>query len=257
MTVRWNPAPTELVSRSVIMGIYGPTGSGKSSLALTAPGPVGLFTGAETIDGIVQKYSPTKDIYIHEFGISFSALELMSRDIIMAKAQPTVLDFRESWDVAVGQDGEGAMMRSVIVDTEDDLYDIVRYACFGDMKPTGKTARLQYGPVNQFFHTLLMSKRLLQDQGDICNALFVARDREVFDAKGQGTGKFVRAGQKTIGPKCNVIVRCSADNDGDFCATIEKAWLNSVVLGETLYSDDITFTNIMEMVTGDESKMWR
>src|SRR4051812_8483060 len=69
----WTPANTEITRRVAFVQIYGETGTGKSTLALTAPGPIAYMHADEKLDGIVEPFtSEGKDVRLHNFGGTFS-----------------------------------------------------------------------------------------------------------------------------------------------------------------------------------------
>ena len=51
----WEIAGADLEQRGLILHIYGESGSGRSHLALTAPGPIAYFSFAENHEGVITK----------------------------------------------------------------------------------------------------------------------------------------------------------------------------------------------------------
>ncbi len=51
----WEDAPTEFTRRSVVLEIYGDTGTGRTTLALTAPGTIAVLHAAEKLEGLFQR----------------------------------------------------------------------------------------------------------------------------------------------------------------------------------------------------------
>lgn len=75
-SIQWEQAPTLFTKRSgVIMEIWGPTMTGRTTLALTAPGPIALISFHEKIDGVVQAAKgagkESRDIRIFKAGKIF------------------------------------------------------------------------------------------------------------------------------------------------------------------------------------------
>src|SRR5688572_18559459 len=75
----WDEVSDEVERRSVMWVIYGPTGTGRTRLGLTAPGPIALAHTAEKIDGIVQQAKhgtipnvPPQVIRVNNFGVAAS-----------------------------------------------------------------------------------------------------------------------------------------------------------------------------------------
>lgn len=250
----WEQAPTELTRKCVFMNIYGETNTGKTSLALSAPGPIALIHSAEKIEGIVQPYAKEKDIRIMNFGRVFSG----KPDLIKTEANKVWEDFSKAWVDAF------KWAKTIIIDTDTDLWELIRLAYFGDAKPQGGRLELNWGPVNAEWKSVM---RRFKDPSNVdTNVILISQTEDEYKegAKGFGsrTGRTIRKGQKSIPFMADVIVRTECQLDINtytprFKSVIEKAWWNASAIGFSgLEGDAITFPMVMTIVTQTSPDQW-
>lgn len=246
----WSDAPTEFTRRCVFMHVYGETGTGRTSLALTAPGPIGMVHTAEKLEGVIQKFAKEKAVKLVNFGGVFRG----SPQQIADQAGPVWNKMYSAWCEAMDR-----WARTVIMDTDTEGWEILRLARFGQLNPKGRTDSL-YGPVNAEWRSLF---KRFRDQ-DRCNVVAIGQAKdEYIDKMVNGhltstrTGRTIRAGQKEIPYMADVIVRTAKDSvTGTFTATIEKGWWNAHTEGMTLEGDDIRFPYIMSLITETPEEEW-
>jgi hypothetical protein len=239
--VAWEKAPTTLTRRCAFMEIYGDTGTGRTTLALTAPGPIGLIHAAEKIEGIVQPVAREKEVRMYNFGGVFRG----SPDTISEKAHGILTGAQNAWYDAIDD-----WAKSVILDTHTELWELIRLARFGTLTPRGTIAHM-YGPVNAEWRSMFKHFR----EQDHANVVLIGQTKDEYKNDKQ-TGKTVRAGQKEIPFMADVIVRTSRSPDGGFLATVEKGWWNADMEGLELEDENITFSMIMSLVTETEESEW-
>jgi hypothetical protein len=244
----WEDAPTQFTRRCVFMLIYGDTGTGRTTLALTAPGPIGLVHTSEKIEGIIQPFAREKVIRCVNFGGVFSG----TPQEIANQADPIWRRMYGAWTNAMDD-----WARTVIMDTDTEGWEILRLARFGELNPQGRTDHL-YGPVNAEWRS--MFKRFRQQNR--CNVIAIGQTKDEYREVTKGgkktsdrTGNTIRAGQKEIPYSADVVIRCSKD-DGDFHATIEKGWFNAHTEGMTLDNEDMRFPYIMSLITETDESEW-
>lgn len=255
----WEDAPTEITDRGVIMAVYGDTGSGRTSLALTAPGPIAFAHAGEKIAGVVQKATKQREIRVLNFGAVLTG----SPQDIVNQAQPVWQKVRKGLMGAMVYQG---WARSGVIDTHTELWELLRLAEFGELNPQGRTDS-NYGPVNARWRSLFKWHRA-QDEPKTKNLIVIGQTRDEYTkpkGKGQGerTGRTIWAGQKEVHFMADVVVRTSRDLDGEltgeaggFVATIEKGWYNAAVEGLQLFNDDITFARIMSIISETDESEW-
>lgn len=251
----WTDAPTTFTRRFVYLAIHGKTGTGRTSLALSAPGPIGLAHTAEKIDGVVQRYSSDKKIRIANFGGTFSG----DAKQIAKQAAP----YWEALKAAMC-DGVDDWASTVVLDTDTEAWELLRLARFGGTSPDGGRVDRNYGPVNAEWRSLIKRYRTAER----CNVITIGQVKEEYVEKksssggsmGQRTGRLIRAGQKEIPYMADVVVRTYKRVDDDeglvFGCTIEKGWFNAHVEGMDLEGELCTFPMIMSLVTETDEGEW-
>lgn len=241
----WEEAPTELTRRAIFMQIYGETSTGRTTLALTAPGPIALLHAAEKIDGIVQPFAREKEIKVHNFGGTLRG----KPEEIAAQAQRNLAGFLAAWDDAY------SWARTIVIDTHTEIWELLRLARFGTLTPRGSIAAM-YGPLNNDFRSIF--KRFREQDlngGGGVNVVAVGQIRERY-RNDKPTGKMEPAGQKEIPYYADITVRTDRTKKGGFKATIEKGWYNSMAEGLDLEDDLMTFPMVMALITETDESEW-
>jgi hypothetical protein len=258
----WEDVEEEVSRRRVTMLIYGDTGTGRTKLALTAPGPIALAHTAEKIDGVVQlaqqekkaaKLNPT--IKVVNFGVVASGTNQQIADTV----GPVWSRMTQLWYDAVDN-----WATTAICDTDTEAWELCRLAFFGELNPKGRIDNL-YGPVNARWRAIF--KRNKKAQPVRCNIIAISQTKDEYKDVMKGgqkvsekTGRTIRVGQREIPIAADIIVRTSKYFDRQrgqvFTATIEKGWYNAAAEGITLEDDDCRFTNILQMITGYPEEEW-
>ena len=244
--VQWEKAPTNLTRDCVFMSIYGDTGTGKTSLALTAPGPIAFIHAAEKIEGIIQPAAREKDIRVHNFGGGVPAKGGPNE---IAKAADKVMsELKAAWVDAFG------WARTIIVDTHTEIWDLLRLARFGTLTPRGHIASM-YAPVNGEMRSLFKEFRTQ----DTTNVITIGMTKESY-RNDKPTGNMVMAGFKEVPYYSDVIIEMNRNflkkSDTDFIATIRKGWWNAMVEGLEIEDEDISFSFLMSLITETEEEKW-
>lgn len=252
-TAEWEDAPEEFTRRSTIMTVYGDTGSGRTTLALTAPGPIALIHAAEKIDGIVQKFSRDKKIRVHNFGAVFRGGD---ESEIAAQAMEVWRKFESAYYDAYG------WARTIVIDTHTELWELIRIAYFGDLKPSTGRVDANYGPVNARWRSLL--KHYRQQEGT--NLILLGQTKDEYKSKktatgkdgmGERTGNTIHAGQKEVLIGSDVVVRTRINvKEGEFSSVIEKPWMNGPMLGFECDAEMSNFPVIMGLITDTDAEEW-
>jgi len=231
------------------MEIYGDTGTGRTTLALTAPGPIALIHASEKIEGIIQPFARDKEIRLFDFGVDLSG----------ARGHEAVADEADKvWGAmsdAIYDAYEWA--RTIIIDTHTEAWELIRLARFGDLKPSGGRIDANYGPVNAEWRSLF--KHFRHQDGTNLIAVGQTKDeyRESKSGMGQRTGKTIRAGQKDVHYLADVIVRTERDIIANtFTSKVEKGWWNAFSEGLEFDNEDSRFGYVMAIVAESDEEEW-
>jgi len=239
---KWEEADDRFLQRCVFLSIWGPESGGKTTLALTAPGPTALLHAAEKISGVYQPFVKRgQKVRLFNFGFTASSDEAetaMRARAVWANWKSLYLDAFTKW------------AKSIVLDTEPDAWALRRFAKFGSLQPKGDTRDL-YSSVNFDWRQLLKSRFREQIMGRKCNLITIhtATDEYKDVVKKNKAGQQVKESQKTgrekmVGMKevkywADVIVYCYKDimGDGAYHIRIDKAWFNGSVEGTDLTSE--------------------
>lgn len=124
----------------LVMRIGGLEKNGKTHFALTAPGPIGVLDIDRGLEGVIEKFLPFKEIYAKSF---------------RHMRAETQKEHQERWDAVEAGYYEylnDPDLRSIIVDTDTEAWEMVRLAEFG--KLSGVKSH-HYGVVNGIFRKMI------------------------------------------------------------------------------------------------------
>lgn len=249
--VLWDDAETEFTRRCSLVEIYGDTDTGKTTLALTAPGPIAFLHASEKIDGVIQPFAREKKIRKHDFTGAFSGTPEDISESAMRVWRELVAAWMDAWGWA----------RTIVLDTHTEAWELIRVAYFGGYKPERGRPDANYGPVNAEWRSLFKRFRTQSR----ANLIVIGQTKDEYKTgvkAGTGesklaerTGKTVRAGQREVPYFADVVLRTSR-SDGDFVATIEKGWFNASMEGVPFVNEEANFGNILSVLTETDEGEW-
>lgn len=120
MFARYTKADTTLKQR-IIAASYGEVGTGKTSFWLGAPGPIVVQTLDQGLEGVVEPFTSTKDIYVAHYDLG----QTVGSEFTHALAVEARDKFVEDFEHAIG------VARTIIWDRETDMWNLFFYAEFG------------------------------------------------------------------------------------------------------------------------------
>lgn len=244
--VAWEAAPTEFTQRTVFMQIDGETGSGRSTLAFSAPGPIALIHTMEKIPGIVEKFAREKEIKIIKLGMG-NKIGGTRTDLAKNCIERIAIAKDAIWDAST-------WAKTIMIDTHTDLWEILRLARFGTLTPQGLVSTL-YGPVNAEWNAIFDPFK----DDPPCNLIAIGKVGEQY-RNDKPTGVLEAKGQKDFIYKADVRIRTlKAAKKGEsptFKARIDKGWMNAQYEGMEFEGEEATFANIMAMITEVDASEW-
>ena len=222
----------------LILAVDGAPGSGKTRLALTAPGPISYHNLDVGLDGVLQQFQDTKDFYFPGDGTPYILPDFLpgvDDSAHGAQARPLWQRFCQDFVAACQQ------MRSVVVDTASEAYELSRLAHFGKLE---QVRARQYGPVNQEWRTLMRTAT----HNSIANVILLhhVKDEYLNDAR---TGNKIRAGWGGIEGAVFISVRLAGPpHQSGFTCTITKCRQNASLVGVELAGEDISLAMLGQLV---------
>lgn len=257
----WEDVSTHLTRRCVCLEIYGDTDTGKSTLALTAPGPIAYIHAHEKIEGIIQSARRKKDIRACKFGGVFRG----NPDEVQALANASVQRMENAMSDAY------RWARTIILDTHTECWQVYQLARLGSLtrsdrnEKDNRMGQLVYTEINNRWQSMLKEFRIRQEeplQDKPTNLILIGQTKDEYrkstnTGKTESTGRTIEAGQKGVKFFCDLIIRTKFNKREDkFSALIEKPWYNGEVRGEEIEQEFMTFPQILGLVTEVDPEEW-
>jgi hypothetical protein len=258
-SIQWEDAPTELTRRCTVMEIFGETDTGKTTLALTAPGPIAYIHAHEKVEGVLQQARQNgKVIRVCPFGGAFrGGPEEIQKQ---ASAQVAILEaaFYDAFTWA----------KSVILDTHTEAWQLYQLAKLGTLTREGrsekdqKLGQLVYTEINSRWNSLFKTFRVHAEAENRTNLILIGRTKDEYkkiQGKKQSTGKTISAGQKDTFSSCDVRLRTRvrrSSNDYTFSALVIKPWWNGMMRGEVFEDELMNFPQIMALIAQTDIDEW-
>jgi len=217
----------------LILSISGLEKQGKTHFALTAPGPIAVFSTDIGEEGVVSKFTEEKDVYIMK-------IDRIDED----SAEQAPAEFSRFRD-AYRQMLRGNEVRTIMFDTATEIWEILRMARFGRLT---QVMPYQYGPVNAEYRALIRDA-YAYDKNLIL--LHKMKSRYINDKR---TGEYDRAGFSDTGFLVQVntrVYRYSPEDGGEFAIYIDDCRQNPDLAGEELAGPLCSFNFLAGSVMPD------
>lgn len=130
---------TDKIVPRLIASVSGLEKNGKTSFALSAPGPIIYFNLDYGLEGVLCKYTDTKDIYIKEYRFKKAG----NPDSYLNLWTGFVNDYYAAMR---------SQARTIIIDTATEVWELLRLARFGKL---AQVQSFHYGPVNAEYMNLI------------------------------------------------------------------------------------------------------
>lgn len=257
----WTEVTAEFERSPVYMDVIGLTGSGRTSLAMSAPGPLALMHSAEKVQGLKQRIV-REGKRVREYKFGFVASGDPKRD--QEAAAKVWADLRKMYTDALT-----TWAGTCIFDTGNEAWENLRYAKFGVLTPRGNRMDALWGPVNREMRSLWADEFRGQDR---CNLITIHQMGNKWKdvvkdgvTKSVETDKIVRKGGfKEVPAMADVIVQTWRGEDMSFNATIVKGWFNASTEGlplnealmQSLGYSGLNFSSIMAFITELGEEVW-
>jgi hypothetical protein len=221
----------------IILSISALEKQGKTHFALTAPGPIAMFSTDIGEEGVVGKFK--KKIMI---------LDVARIDEDAAEKAPLEWDkFKKAYNHCL----RSKEVRSIVIDTATEIWELLRMARFGRLT---QVMPYQYGPVNAEYRTLI------RDAYNFDKNLILIHKMKAQYVNDKRTGEWERSGFSDTGFLVQVntqIYRYAPEDGGAFCLWVKDCRQNPELAGEVLEGDLCTFPMLAMMVLPDvDPKKW-
>lgn len=255
----WGALPDKAVfrRRGLHINIVGDEGSGKSSLAMTIArlGKVGYID----IDGSAERAKRPDDVDwardVRVLPVTY-AVGLTEEEV---KRRCT-----EAWDNMKRKVTESfSWARAHIIDTDTELWELMRLKSFGKQSGQGRRMDRVYGPVNAEFRTFL--RNIYRAQGR--HLVTIAQNKDEYADRTNASGELVsiktgrreRVGFKEIPYLADLILETFKDS-GTFKVRVRTNKLPPIgpmLEGSEYEGDEYDLAYIIALSTETDPKDWR
>ena len=204
----------------LIASVEGLEKNGKSTFALSAPGPLAIIDMDTGLEGVIEKWVDKKDIIRAEFNYR----DATNKD----EWERMWMQVKTAWkDALASRD-----IRTLIGDTATEMWELVRLARFGKLD---KVMPLQYGPVNTEFRDLIRSAYMTNK-----NVVLLHKQKSEY-VNDKRTGKMERSGFSDMGYLVQINLKTWRDEDNQFGFTVIDCRQSAGLNGEEYVQPMNTF----------------
>jgi len=214
----------------LIMAISGLEKQGKTHFALTAPGPIAMFSVDIGEEGVVQKFDD-KEVWVMD--VAGVGDEDSPDDSEKEWAR-----FKKSFDQML----RTASVRTIILDTATEIWELLRMAKFGKLT---QVMPYQYGPVNKIYRMMVRSAYEFDKNLILIHKL---KSKYVNDKR---TGEYEPAGFNDTPFLVQVnatVYRYSPEDGGEFAIQIKDCRQNPDMAGFEADGPLCNFPMIAQMI---------
>jgi hypothetical protein len=222
------------VTPRLIMALSGLEKTGKTYHALTAPAPIAYFSLDFGEDGVIQPFAAKKAILRKDY--KMPAIR-KSNDRAKAMEQATEVweSFKDDYLFALDN------CRTVIVDTETEVYELIRLARFGKLE---QVKPHHYGPLFRELKEVIIKAAYESN----CNVILLQRLKKEFKDD-KWSGQYEVSGYSGIPYDVQVNCRTYIDGRGRFRLYIDNCRQNATLRGKSL----LDFNQMVEADGADPS----
>lgn len=236
--------PPQPLRKRLILSVDGMEKQGKTHFSLTAPGPVAILNVDVGLEGVVNKFlTDGKEILVCNIEVPD---QLGKREQVKIEATEAINKFDKNYTAAL----ESPDIRTIIVDTGTELWELYQLAEFGKISQNNKYA---YGPVNVGF-TEILRRGFAYDK----NVIFTHKMKKEYQGE-NWNGSYERAGFKNVGFIVQATIQAYRDKDNVFHVRVVESRHNPDLNGQDFEQGNIgsDFPSLaMLMVDGTELEDW-
>jgi hypothetical protein len=216
----------------LVVALDGLEKQGKTNFALTAPGPIAYQSFDIGLEGVIEKFQTTKQIFLAEYGFNIDKTDDQAQ--IMAKAGPEWERFRKDFKEVMIPGFKTKKIRSGVWDTGSELWSTQRLARLGKLT---QVMPHHYTALNAEYQNLV--REVYETGGNlvILHKLKAEWKENATTGKGNKTGAFERDGFSGTGFLVQVNATAWRDNTGVFHITVKDCRQNPGVVGLDLFTD--------------------
>ena len=225
------------VQKRLICAIDGLEKGGKSNFALTMPGPIAYQSFDVGLEGVIEKFQKTKDIYLAEYGLTVEKGD--DQGAIMNKVLPVWNLFTKDFKDVMLPGMKKGTIKSGVWDTGSEIWEVLRLARLGKLT---QVMPHHYTALNAEYQNLV--RDVFETPGNLCilHKLKPEWKDNPTTGKGNKTGNYERAGYAGTGFLVQVNATAWRDMEtGVFHLTVKDCRQNPAIMGLDLEGELCTF----------------
>ena len=188
--------------RRLIVAVDGREKEGKTNFSLTAPGPLAFQNFDVGLEGVIEKFTGQKQIWLPEaYGITVHKEDDDKK--IMAKVLPVWERFVQEYRMVLDGARKGTL-RSAVIDTGSEAWEMLRLARFGKLT---QIMPHHYTGLNTEYRNLIREAYDTPINLIVLHRLKAEWQDNPLTGKGGKTGRWERAGYADTGFLVQVNIR--------------------------------------------------
>lgn len=239
----FQPAEDEPKLR-LLVSSEGQEKTGKSEFWMSAPSPIACINLDIGTEGVVEKWAKKKNIWMLNFSVP---------PVVQAKQGEYVgiwARTKAAYDKILAHPD----VRTVVVDTNSDWWELARLAEFGSLSPAVDVKRA-YPPLNMAFRSIIRAAYQTDK-----NLILTHKVSEKWKKNAAGvdapSGEFERAGFKEDGYLIQVNISHHYE-DGKFRLRVKNCRQNMDIAGFDFFDRECSFPDLASMVFGNSKSDWK
>lgn len=242
----------------VVCEIYGGSNTGRTTLALTAPGPIAYLCFHEKAEGLIERVVKRTKKEIRQKLLG--GVYIGDEDTVREEARLDMFEFENHYYDAF------KWANTIVIDTHQEAWELERLGEFGAPKPGGGRTDQNYAAINNRWRSILNQARA--QVGTKPNVVLIGTVKDEYIDEGgfsKSTGRQVRAtgsASQLVYQKASIVIETSTVGGQlgklKFMGTIRKGWFNNDKFQDKVYENDrkMTLMKYVALVTGTEPEEW-
>lgn len=233
----FKPAQSMAYKPRLVCAIDGLEKGGKTNFALTMPGPIAYQSFDIGLEGVIEKFQETKQIFLAEYGITIDKGDQPAQ--VSQKVEPEWNRFVKDYKDVMLPGMKSGKIISGVWDTGSEIWEVLRLARLGKLT---QVMPHHYTSLNTEFQALV--REVFETTGNMCilHKLKPEWKDNPSTGKGNKTGAYERAGYSGMGFLVQVNATAWRDPFTNiFHLTVKDCRQNPACAGLDLEGDMCTF----------------
>lgn len=229
----------------LLIGSQGLDKTGKSHFWLSAPGPIGCINLDIGLEGVVEKWIKRgKKVWVASFNIP--PINAQGKPLGQADYVPIFKKTQAAYEAMLSN----KEIRTVVVDTGSDWWDLAKLAEFGSVSPR-VDVKQAYQALNQLFRSLIR-RAYDTDKNLVITHKMKEKYTRTTDSSGKSSDSWDGKSYKRVGfGEDNYLIQVNIENtyrNNQFGITILNCRQDMGLAGMELEGEDCSFAALGQMI---------